>query len=132
MILLLKDNIVDTNNIYTVYNYKYDFFKVLYKYPYIIINGIPLSVKYYKYILKNGFIYIYICNRECLNLLQKIETKLKSNIIKYNTYEKTNYIIVKDIKNVFPKLYKNTDNVNISIIKVKKINNYYVSIINII
>ena len=132
MRLLIKDNNIKLDNINIIYNYKYNFYKVLYKFPYIVINGLPLSINFFKYVKKNGFIYIYINNKDNLALLKKIEIKTRSNIIKFNTYEKYNYIIVKDTNNLFDKLYINSYNINISIIKIKNIHNYYVSIINII
>jgi len=130
MKILLKNNIFDIDNIYLNYNYQYNFNKIEYQLPYITITGLPINIHYYKKFFKNGLIYLYLNNFNDLNLLNKIETKTKSNIIKYNRYEKSNYIIVKDPKNNI--LNNKPYNMNISINKIKSINNCYVAIINII
>ena len=127
---LLKNDI-DVQKISTYYYQNYNFYKIFYNLDYIKLLGIPFNIKFNHYSYKDDLFFIYINDVNILNTLYNIEKKFKSSITCFNLLRYLNgkkYIICKNINHI--PIHKN--NINIIINKIKKINNCYVPIINII
>ena len=88
MKIILKNNNIDYNNINLKYNSKYNFYNIQYSLPYILLNGIPLNIKFDYMYIKNKLIYVYINDNKCIELFKKIDIHLnnicKSCLKKYN------------------------------------------------
>ena len=131
MYLVLKNNKLNTKNIVISYKKKYNNYIVNYKEKYLKINGIALNIDYNKYTIINNLYYIFINNKETLDLLHNIEHQIQKYIIFFYILRKNKnetYIICNNYKNI----NINNNNININIKNIKYLNNNYVPIINII
>ena len=127
---LLKNDI-DVQKILIYYYQSYNFYKIYYNLDYIKLLGIPFNIKINHYSYKDDLYFIYINDKNILNILHNIEKKFQSSITCFNLLRYLNgktYIICKNRNHI--RIDKN--NIDIIINKIKYINNCYVPIINII
>lgn len=127
---LLKNDI-DVQKISIYYYQSYNFYKIYYNLDYIKLLGIPFNIKINHYSYKDDLYFIYINDKNILNILHNIEKKFQSSITCFNLLRYLNgktYIICKNRNHI--RIDKN--NIDIIINKIKYINNCYVPIINII
>tara|TARA_B100000902_G_C27217729_1_gene867937 strand:+ start:240 stop:644 length:405 start_codon:yes stop_codon:yes gene_type:complete len=134
MYLIIRKNKFNIYNIVIIYNKKFNKYIINYKEKYLKINGLPLNINCNKYKIINNLYYLYIDNKDTLNLLYDIERYIQKYIhfftIIRNDFKKK-YIICNNFNDIKLDDIK-LDDINININYIKYINYNYVPIINII
>ncbi|MBD23877.1 MAG: hypothetical protein CMG46_02575 [Candidatus Marinimicrobia bacterium] len=129
MYLILDKKSINKNNL-KIYKKTDDLYFINNKFPFVSINGLALDIVICGSYIHNNMQYLYIDDKETIDLLLRIEGYLLSYINNLKLLKKYNnkyYIVLSKVFNITT----NKVTINIKYIKKKNINKY-IAIITIL